>query len=356
MVYYYIQFKFIIYNVATTKIDYKNTIISYPFEFALSDIDPEEATDCILGILEKSGEEPDVFEDWLKWNFGEALANKYLLPYNRKIWQRDLQNISSCWVKGKMPIPNVREILYAALSRNASETAMIHSSYYYPKHDGINSFIFRLIKLIRDFQLNTSLQFLERKEKYWIVNEEVKAKRLISTIPIPELIKAMQAIPTDIMESIARLDYNSLTTVLCEQRKNHQGLWSWLYLPDEMYSAHRIVYQGNFSIYNSPEGKLGAIYEQTGIHSPETVIKNLQDENVPDELNAVKIIDYEHTQYAYPIFHKRYMEDIKIIQEWLISLEIFSVGRFAEWKYFNMDRCIERAFEVRDHLLKTRCL
>lgn len=333
------------------KIWYGGKFISYPFEFALSELSAEEATECIAGMFERTGEEPEAFGDWLKWNFGAPVANKYLIPYNSKIWKRDLTKMSAHWVKGKMPISNAREVLYAALNRDASEKKMIHSSYYYPKQGGISGFTSRIIRTLKNVELASPLESLEKQKGVWVVNGNIRARKIVSTIPIPELTKAFKEIPSKVNNCVSRLDYNSITTILCEQKKGQQVSWSWLYLPGSDLTAHRIVYQGSLAKNNCPEGRFAATYEITGLHSPEAVIEPFRDHNLSDELRALGILDFEHTKYAYPVFHLDYLNDISIIQDWLSAQELVSFGRFGEWKYLNMDDCIGHAFEIRDNLL-----
>jgi protoporphyrinogen oxidase len=333
------------------KIWYKGQIISYPFEFALGELQAEEATECIAGIFERAGEEPTSFGDWLKWNFGSAVAEKYLLPYNKKIWKRDLSRISAHWVRGKMPIPNAREVLYAALSRDASEKNMVHSSYYYPKSGGINGFINCLSRELRNVRLSSPLRSLEQQNGRWLVNDEIRTRKIISTIPIPELLTVFTEIPPSVKRASSKLDYNSITAIFCEQIKARQVSWSWLYLPGTELQAHRIVYQGGLAENNCPDGRFAATYEITGMHTPEVVIEPFRNDNLPDELRALDIIDFEYTKYAYPIFHTDYLKDISIIREWLNHHGILSCGRFAEWEYLNMDDCIAHAFRIKQELL-----
>jgi len=330
------------------KIWYGGKLISYPFELALSELSPEEATECIMGIFERKGEAPKSFGEWLKWNFGEAIANKYLFPYNRKIWKRDLSKMSAHWVSRKMPMPSLKEVLYAALSQNASEKKMVHSTYYYPHEGGIGGFISCITKTLKNVKLGLPLQSLEKQGDVWIVNGNIRAKKIVSTIPIPALVNVVKTIPPKVNNCISRLDWNSLTTILCEQEKG--GEISWLYLPGDGLPAHRIVYQGGLAKSNCPKGKFSATYEITGIHSPEEIIKTFRNSKLPDELRAIDVLDFEHTKYAYPVYHLTFLEDIKVIQEWLKTQGIISCGRFAEWKYLNMDDCIARAFDVSDNL------
>ncbi len=332
------------------KIWYGNKFVSYPFELALGELPPREATECIMGLIGKNGREPKSLDKWLPWNFGEPIAKKYLIPYNKKIWKRELSKISSHWVRGKMPLPNLRDVIYAALSKDASENMMIHSTYYYPKSGGIESLISRVVKRVRNVALGSSLNSLERNRGDWIVNGSFTAKKLISTIPIPELARGIRNIPIKIERAISRLDWNTITTVMCEQKKGEQ--LSWLYLPDKSLSAHRIVYQGHLARNNCPPGKFSATYEITGKHSPKAVIRPFRNPVFPAELRALDILDFEHTEYAYPVYHMKFLKDIEIIQSWLGSIGVISCGRFAEWKYLNMDDCIRRAFEVTDTLLQ----
>lgn len=333
------------------KIWYKGQIISYPFEFALGELSAEEATECIVGIFERTGEEPASFGDWLKWNFGGPVAEKYLLPYNKKIWRRDLSQMSTHWVRGKMPIPNAREVLYATLSQDASEKKMVHSSYYYPKKDGINSLINCLTQNLKNVKLSSPLASLEKQNGQWLINGEIWAEKIISTIPIPELFKAFAGVPALVAQAVSKLDHNSITAIFCEQPKAQQASWSWLYLPGSDLPAHRIVYQGSLAQNNCPPGRFAATYEITGIHPPERVIEPFKSDDLPAELRALDIIDFEYTQYAYPVFHLDYLTDIQLIQDWLNDHDIMSCGRFAEWKYLNMDDCIGHALEIKDKSL-----
>jgi protoporphyrinogen oxidase len=332
------------------KILYSGKIISYPFELALHELSPEEATECIMGIFERKGKEPKTFGKWLAWNFGGPIANKYLIPYNAKIWRRDLSTISTHWVSGKMPIPSPRDVLYAALSRNASEQKMVHSSYYYPQQGGIGKFTSAAAENLKNVKLNCPLTSLEGKAGEWIVNGSVRAQRIVSTLPMPELFKVLNDVPRRVEGCVSRLDWNPITTILCTQASGTD--LSWLYLPGDDLSAHRIVYQGSFASGNCPDGKFSATYEITGKHTPESIIRRFRKVDLPDEVKAFDVLDHQQTEYAYPVFTRTSYNDSMIIKEWLREQGIESCGRFAEWKFMNMDDCIARAFDVREKLLR----
>ena len=51
------------------------------------------------------------FAEFLEGNFGTTLYNLYFKPYNEKIWNTDLTKVPLDWLAGKLPMPNVKEII-----------------------------------------------------------------------------------------------------------------------------------------------------------------------------------------------------------------------------------------------------
>jgi protoporphyrinogen oxidase len=81
----------------------------------------------------------------------------------------------------------------------------------------------------------------------------------------------------------------------------------------------------------------------------------MKDEEIVDrvinDLHQLKIINkvdvcfgkLRRTEYAYVISDLNYSENMRIIEDYFASTGIDLVGRFAEFKYLNMDACVERA-------------
>jgi protoporphyrinogen oxidase len=81
----------------------------------------------------------------------------------------------------------------------------------------------------------------------------------------------------------------------------------------------------------------------------------MQDEEiinrVINELHQLKIIEkmevcfaeLRRSEFAYVINDLNYNENMRTIKNYFAKLGIDLVGRFAEFKYLNMDACIERA-------------
>ena len=55
-------------------------------------------------------------------------------------------------------------------------------------------------------------------------------------------------------------------------------------------------------------------------------------------------------RFAYVVYDLGYAQRVKIISDYLSSLGIYAAGRFAEYKYVNMDACIRRTLDLAGEL------
>jgi UDP-galactopyranose mutase len=65
-------------------------------------------------------------------------------------------------------------------------------------------------------------------------------------------------------------------------------------------------------------------------------------------------LSYNYEPDSYIIHNKETGDRINALKENLKQKNIFLLGRFAEWEYYNMDKCIESAMKIRDELKGTR--
>ena len=180
-----------------TKILYKDRLVKYPFENGLADLEKEERIECLEGYIkalinrEKEPNPPKNFYDWIFWKFGNGFAEKYMLPYNEKIWKFDLKKMSSEWVEGRIPDPSIRDLLKAALELESE--GYVHQLYYwYPKQGGIQALIDSLIKKSNaKIYTEQNITKITKKSNKWIVvaNETLyEFDILINTIHVSDFL------------------------------------------------------------------------------------------------------------------------------------------------------------------------
>ena len=335
------------FTVRNSKIYFGGKYVSYPFELSLCELDPKLAADCCRDFVEaQDGPEPDNFHDWLIWNFGESIANAYMIPYNEKIWNYPLRDMETNWMQGKMPLPTKEEMQRSLLLKDPSERKMPHSTFYYPIDGGIQSLVDAISEGI-NVRTSFKIDSIEKNENGWIINGEERFDTIVSTIPLPVLPSVMH-LPDQINGAIAELKFNSLTVLFdCEKTDI-----SWLYIPSHDYRSHRIVYQSSFSPNITPDknrgcGAIEIIGERFDVD--DSLYKD--GKVLPCGLGFDNIIDSEFTEYAYVIHDKRYRNATDLIRNYFAEDKSFVLlGRWGTWSYKNMDICIHDAMDVAEML------
>ncbi len=332
------------YTERNAKIFFDGKYISYPFELSLCELNEDDAVNCVFDyMMSQTGEEPDNFRDWLVWNFGESIANYYMIPYNEKIWAYPLDEMETKWMQGKMPLPSKKEILKSLVLKDPKERKMPHSTFYYPLEGGIQTMV-NAIGVGINIQLNSPVKSIEKKDDKWIVNNMFQFDRVISTIPLPVLGKIMD-IPSTVKNSIKGLKYNSLNTILFDCPKTDI---TWLYIPSHKYKSHRVGYQSTLTPnYGNNKDKglaaLEIIGSQINVDSNFAMQKNI----LPDELGFDKVLDYDYTEYAYVIYDINYRKNLNNVMSYFDQDSSFQLlGRWGRWNYNNMDMCMWDAMQL----------
>jgi len=336
-----------VFSKRKSKILYKDKLLDYPFELSLSQLDVNDAIECIIDLFQRNKNKPKNFLEWILNNFGFTISNKYMIPYNEKIWKFPLEEIDIDWMNGKMPFPDERKILSALLNRNSTENMMPHSTYYYPVNGGIQTLIDAIAENIsKNIHLNTKVESIERVNNKLYINGPYD--RVISTLPL-KILPDIMKLPSKIKDVIDSLKYNSVMTILYPIPKNDED-YSWIYLPSKELIPHRIVHQGVLSPNNCPPGMDSITVEisKPELYKVEDIFKNIR-----DELRiTTKPIVMNVTKFAYVVFDKYRAKTLTLVKEYMSRLGINLLGRFGEWEYPNMDICIERALEEVDALTK----
>lgn len=333
------------------KVFFNNSIIGYPIENYIYLFEPALAKKIVAELLELQHQPkkdpldyPD-FEAFLQGNFGQTLYQAYFKPYNHKIWRADLSSVSMQWLEGKLPMPNLREIMQSNIIRE-EEGNMVHASFYYPKEGGSQFIVNRLqqglnIKTdteVNEIEKNSSNQFLIDGEAF----DKIIYCGDIRKFPAYGK-KLMEERGADI-SYVENLRSNGTSNLFCETDDNDI---SWLYIPEDFTKAHRIIYTGNFSDTNNRgSARKTCVVEFSGKVDYEIMVEEIK--KLPGNLSPLA---YNYEPNSYVIQDHRTRHEIGIARQALEENGIYLLGRFAEWEYYNMDKAIEAAFELNKKLL-----
>ena len=353
-----------------TKILFKGNYVKYPFENALNDLPKQDNFECLYYYVDNLIKRERVksknlknFRDWIYYTFGKGIADKYMIPYNEKIWDTKAELMSLDWVKNRVPQPPVRNVIKSSLG--ISTEGYTHQLYfYYPKKGGIQSLI-RAIDTMGNQTLLTNFEVksIKQEDCKWIVSsnsEEKEYDKIISTIHLYDLIKALKDVPKVVIKAVNHLKYNSLITVMLGVDLPKLNDFSWLYIPDKDIKTHRVSFPSNYSKLVAPKGKSSVLAEIT-CHKNDNLWSR-KDEDIAKEmiedLHRLKIIrksavcytEIKRIGYAYVINDLDYTDNLSVINKYLKELGIAQCGRFSEFKYLNMDACIRSAMNRANEL------
>lgn len=350
-------------NRRNTKVLYKGHYVKYPFENDLASLPKEENFEClyyfIKNLIKKEKgklKKPRNLKEWCYYAFGKGIAEKYLLPYNEKNWKYPSAKTSLKWVE-RIPNPPIEDIIKSSLGIETE--GYTHQLYfYYPKTGGIQSLTKSLAEKIKNHIITGfEVKKLRKEDNKWIITngkEERTCEKIISTIPVQNLIKAVDA-PKEVEKAAKNLKYNSLISIMLGLNTPKINDLSWLYIPEKTILPHRVSFPSNYSPYAVPQRKSSVLAEITCTVGSE--IWKTRDETLIEhviaDLHSLKIINKKdiyfakakRTEYAYVINDLHHDKNMQVIRDYAKKAGIDLVGRFAEFEYMNMDDCVRRAMD-----------
>lgn len=315
--------------------------IGYPIEFSVKEIyshDPEFAYQVTHDFL--SVKDTGCYanlEDWFRQKFGDALCDRYFIPYNSKIWGRNPSEMDFKWVSDKLPIPDKKGFFRSLI--DTSVDTMPHSSFYYPNSNNQQSLIDALSGGL-DIRCGEEVTSIIKKDGKWTINGVHEADILVSTIPLNLLPGYIDGVPEDILKLASLLKYNKVSNVLWESLPTDK---TWTYKPDRDTIFHRYIHIGSFC----KPAKNYTITECVGEHTYEEMVNDGKRDPF-----LIRPLDYNVSEHAYVVFDENRDMAVNGIFQYLDSVGLHSIGRFGRWEYFNMDICMLDSMKKANELSK----
>ncbi|MFZ5788745.1 MAG: protoporphyrinogen/coproporphyrinogen oxidase [Acidobacteriota bacterium] len=312
-----------------SKIEIEGETIDYPIEFNLWQLSPGKGRRYLESALrtgEVEGQAPPAsFAEWIRWRLGTEIAENYMLPYNRKLWGVEPEEMDVDWL-AKTPRVDTGAIRESFLLRDSLRSRMpSHERFYYPREGGFQR-IFDAISapVANRISLRDPLRTLERRDGVWRVNGAIDAEVVISTVPWSTVHAAEEGDPR-LREHLARLRCTSLVVSLHEESYDHH--WHWLYRPDESLRHHREFFIHNFA----PHSATGGVYRET--HGRRW---RGDEGEVFSYLNPI----------AYPIPVRGHAAAVGEVAGHYAAQRLYGLGRWGQHQYFNSDVCIREAMRL----------
>ncbi len=305
-----------------------------------------------LGELHSNGSaqsEPRNFEEFIYKVWGAGIAKHFAIPYNRKLWAVPLQEMETSWLGGRVPLPDLNEMIEGALSPVAKPMGP-NARFGYPLRGGFQSLMDGWLPHLKgDLLLNTRVVQVSPSKHTVTLSDgrTVRYESLISTMPLPALIRQMGAgVPAEIRAAAQSLRHVSVRCVHLGIGRENLTEKHWIYYPEDTV-FHRIFVQGNASPYCNPKGGFGLTCEIT--YSPHKPLPCDGDDLVKlciEDCHRVGLFTRDDSilaatqcdlPYAYVVYDHGRAQAVSQIRNWLTRQDIILAGRYSEWEYYNSD-------------------
>ena len=320
--------------VRDSRIDLKGNMVSHPLEANIWQL-PEDVQKEYLDAIKKAGcntglPMPEHFTDWIFWKLGDRIAEDYMLPYNRKMFADELNDLGTYWLE-KLPNVSFEETFKSCSEHKAYGTQPGHARFYYPKHYGYGEVFLRMAEEIKDNILYSSkVNAIDFNDTSVTIDAgtTIEADVIITTIPW-ECFENIKGMPEDIKKDIKKLKISSIETRYVPENLDTKA--QWIYIPDESKPYHRILVRHNFC----PGSKgywLETRKERVSMYAPGDDAFTYMNE------------------HAYPLNTIEKPAVMERLLSFAGSKNVIGLGRWGEHCHYNSDVVISKALHLAQKL------
>ena len=366
----------------------KQVFTRYPFQGALYGLPPDVIKECIVGAIDARygntvtdvsdaaatcaantvedccadgtvdaanasatarPQKTQSFEDFIYKVWGAGIARHFAIPYNKKIWTVPLAEMETSWLGGRVPLPDLGEIIDGALQPVAKPQGP-NARFGYPLKGGFQALVSGFLPHIRGkVELNADVtQVLPSEHTVALADgRRFKYDQLISTMPLPELVKLIgQDAPEEVQAAARGLRHISIRCVNIGIARTDVTDKHWIYYPEDSI-FHRIFVQGNASPECNAPGGFGFTCEIS--YSPwkplpldgDALIQRCIDDCIAVGMmradDKVLVANQVDMPYAYVVYDHQRAHNVATVRAWMERHDIVLAGRYSEWEYYNSD-------------------
>lgn len=341
---------------------WKGYWIKHPAQCNLYGLPNDLVVNVLREFIEAQYREPGEicnYRDWLIASFGRTFAETFPMEYGFKYHTTTADNMTTDWLGPRLYRPSLEEVLRGALSPKTPDVHYI-SHFRYPSRDGFVSY---LKPFVQHTDLRVSHEVVgvdpRGRELHFRSGARAQYDRLISSLPLVELVPLIAGTPRDVLEAAERLACT--TVVIVSLGVNRADLidahWTYFYDRDVFFT--RLSTPHLQSPHNVPPGcgSLQAECYYSAKYRPldrtpedciEPVIRDLIRCGVLREDDEILFRQAMLIPYANVICDLDRPAALATVHGYLEDVGVLVCGRYGEWGYLWTDEAFksgERAAE-----------
>lgn len=325
------------------KIFWKGEWIEFPFQKNIHQLPRDEFIECLYDLYFRQDMYPNNFKEMLYAKYGMAISNKFLIPYNEKLYATDLMKLDVDAMGRFFPHAKVDEII-----RNfrVPDNSSYNDYFTYPQGGAIE-YVRALASDLDHNKIRTNKAVvkldLESRMAY-TDTEAINYECLISSMPLPKLLQC--AGMSDFDDKFAS---NKVLVFNLGFDKPTDCSMHWAYFPQRDISFYRVGFYNN--IFDATRMSL---YVEIGLSADQSCtaddVARLLEKVMSDlrKVGVVKeqsLIDWHHVimDPAYVHITKDGAVAATEARKLLQTYNVHSLGRYGGWTYCSIEDNIKES-------------
>jgi len=330
-----------------SRIRYKGGWVDFPFQKNIHQLPREEFLDCLVGLVDKDDQaKPDNFQAMLYQKFGKGISERFLVPYNEKLYATDLATLDVNAMGRFFPYADLKDIV---LNFRSADNVSYNSTFTYPRGGAV--------EYVRALQQDVPDKNIALREPVIAIDLHKKVARtprrtirfesLVSSVPFPKLLRM-----TGLDYDPKIYSYNKVLVFnLGFDRKGPKGI-HWVYFPERDVVFYRIGFYDN--IFDTDRMSMYVeigypaehkITDQEISASLDRVLADLKKQGIVTDQQLVShhsiVLDP-----AYVHITSESIADVERKMSILATRGVHSIGRYGAWTYCSIE----------DNILEARAL
>ncbi len=351
----------------------RDRFIPYPLQNNLWKLPDAESNRCLRG-LEKASRSRNAasarnFREWILANFGEGLAETFLLPYNTKVWACDPALLGTSWVTDRVATVDITRVRENAATKREDTDWGPNARFRFPLSGGTGAIWRRLCGRLDASRISFGRRLVRVLPDKRIAEFEdgrtVAYDFLVSTIPLDILLRSI-----DNRRDLARLadgfrhsGAHFVGAGIAGPLPDKLAGMNWIYFPEPQFPFYRVTIFSGYSPHNVPHpGRQWSLLCEVSEAADRPVAADVVCDDVLRGLRAAGLVSaedsvvslwHDQVEYAYPTPFLGRDALLEKCDDKLRSLGILSRGRFGGWKYEvgNQDHSLLQGIEAADHIV-----
>jgi protoporphyrinogen oxidase len=321
--------------------------ITHPVQCNLRGLPPELIVNVVKDFV-AAQQSPKIvkpnYAQWLCQTYGKTFAETFPMVYGHKYHTTTMDQLTTEWIGPRMYGPSLDEIVHGAI---AGQRVSVHyvDTFRYPSFGGFMSYLEGFANRF-ELRLNHRLSGLDPKQHILRFSNgaSVPYERVISSIPLPELIPLIDDVPADVLEASRKLAFTTAVLINLGIGRAAISDTHITYFYDEDIVFSRVNLPHMFSPNNAPPGTstiqaeiyFSDKYRPLRIRPEDLIepaIADLRRCGFIRDDDAILLKDAAVNRYANVIYDHDRAPALATIHGFLREIGIGYCGRYGNWDH-----------------------